>query len=91
MVLLQSYVFVCSISPEVFCRWSSFQAMFLCGALDQGCCVDGPPLELCFCVEYYPKMFCRWSFFKVISLCGALNQRCSVDGTPLELCVCVEH
>jgi hypothetical protein len=52
MVLLQSYVFVCSISPEVFCRWSSFQAMFLCGALDQGCCVDGPPLELCFCVEY---------------------------------------
>jgi hypothetical protein len=48
MVLLQSYVFVCSISPEMFCRWSSFQAMFLCGALDQGCCVDGPSFRVVF-------------------------------------------
>jgi hypothetical protein len=64
---------------------------FLCGALNQKCSVDGPPLELCFCVEHYPRMFCRWFFFKVMSLCGALNQRCSVDGTSLELCFCVKH
>jgi hypothetical protein len=91
MVLLQSNVFVWSIIPEVFCRLSSFKAMFLCGALDQGCCVDGLPLELCFCVEHYHRVFCRWPFFKVMFLCGALDQRCSVDGTPLELCFCVEH
>jgi hypothetical protein len=48
MVLLQSYVFVWSIRPEVFCRWSSFQAMFLCGALDPGCCVDGPSFQVMF-------------------------------------------
>jgi hypothetical protein len=39
--LMLRYVFVWSISSEVFCRWSSFHAMFLCGLLDQGCCVGG--------------------------------------------------
>jgi hypothetical protein len=47
MVLFQSYVFVWSISSEVFCRWSSFQAMFLCGALAQRCSVDEAPFKLC--------------------------------------------
>jgi hypothetical protein len=65
--------------------------MFLCGALDQGCCVDGPPLELCFCVEHYPRAFCRWSFFKVMSLCGELTLRCSVDGSPSTLSFCVKY
>jgi hypothetical protein len=49
MVLLQSYVFVCSISPGVFCSWSSFKVMFLCGALAQGCSVVGSPSKLCLC------------------------------------------
>ena len=40
MVLLQSYIFVWSIRPEVFCTWSSFIVMFLCGALVQGCSVE---------------------------------------------------
>jgi len=46
---LQSYVFVWSISPEVFYRWSSFKVMFLCVALAQRCSVDGRPSKLCFC------------------------------------------
>jgi hypothetical protein len=46
MVLLQSSVFVWRISPEVFCRWSLFKVMFLCGALDQRCSADGPPFRL---------------------------------------------
>ena len=91
MVSLQSNVFMWSIRPEVFCRWSSFQAMLLCGALYQGCCVDGPPLELSFCVEHYPRVFCRWSFFKVMSLCGALAHGCSVDGPSSKISFCVEH
>jgi hypothetical protein len=65
MVLLPSYVFVWSIRPGVLCRWSSFQAMFLCGALDQGCCVDGPPLEICFCVEHYLGCFVDGPFSKL--------------------------
>jgi hypothetical protein len=48
MVLLPSYVFVWSITPEVFCRCSSFKVMFLCEALDQMCSVDGPPSKVCF-------------------------------------------
>ena len=55
MVSLQSNVFMWSIRPEVFCRWYPFRVMFLCGALDQGCSVDGPSSKISFCVEHYPR------------------------------------
>jgi len=48
---LPRYVFVSSISLEVFCRWSSFKVMFLCGELAQKGSIDGPS-QLCFCVEH---------------------------------------
>ena len=56
MVLLQSYVFVWSNSPDVFCRWSPFTVISLWGALDQKCSVDGPPSKLCFCVEHQTRV-----------------------------------
>jgi hypothetical protein len=48
MVLLQSNDLVWSISPEVFCSWFSFKVMCLCGALAQGCFVNGPPSKVMF-------------------------------------------
>jgi len=52
MVLLQSYVFVCSISPGMLCRWFSFKVMYMCGAFALRCSVDGPPSTLYVCVEH---------------------------------------
>jgi hypothetical protein len=46
--LMPSFFFVWNISPEVFCRLSSFKVMSLCGALTQRCSVVGPPSKLCF-------------------------------------------
>ena len=51
MVSLQSNVYMWSIRPEVLCRWSFFKDMFLCGALAQGCSVDGPPSKVIFLCE----------------------------------------
>ena len=51
MVLLQSYVFVWTVSPGVFCRLSPFKVMFLCGALPQRCSVVGPPSKIMFLCE----------------------------------------
>jgi hypothetical protein len=40
-MVLQSNVFVCSISPEVFCSCFSFKVRFLSGALVLRCSVHG--------------------------------------------------
>ena len=91
MVLLQSYVYVWNISPDVFCRWSSFKVMSLCGVLPHRCSVDGSPSKLCFCAENQSRCVQQMVLLQSYVLCGAFPQRCSVDGPPSKLCFCVEH
>jgi hypothetical protein len=62
--------------------------MFLCGAFDLRCSVDGSPSKFCFVWRISPEVFCRWSLFKVMFLCGAL---CSTQKHIFEEGPSTEH
>ena len=91
MVLLQSYLFVWRISPEVFCRWFSFKVMSLCVALVLRCSVDGPPSKLCFCVEHQTRGVVQMVLLQSCVFVWSIILGCFVDGPSSKLCLCVEH